>query len=166
MSRRQVKKWAGHSAEELRERWGRESVFLFGSVDSTNQAAADLAEEGAPEGSIVLAREQSAGRGRDGRRWHSPPGSGLYLSMLYRPGVAELGPLISILAGLGVTRRLDYAFPGLDPAVKWPNDIMAGDRKIGGILAEAVWGDGGPRHLVVGVGLNVGEDSARPRSQN
>ena len=154
MSRRQVKKWGSHTVDDLRERWGREDVHLFGVVDSTNDAVAELADEGAPEGTIVLAREQTAGRGREGRKWESPSG-GVYLSMLFRPG-GDLSPLLSLLAGLGIVRKLDREFAELSPALKWPNDIMADDGKLGGVLAEATWGENGrPRYLVVGAGLNI-----------
>lgn len=156
MSRRTVKKWAGHTVQELRKRWGRKSVHIYGKIDSTNAAARDLAEDGAPAGTIVLAREQAEGRGREGRAWHSPPG-GLYLSMLFRPGGGPVPPLVSVLAGLAAAQRLDRVFTGLEPRLKWPNDLMAGDRKLGGVLAEAVSGEGGARHLVVGAGINVAD---------
>lgn len=155
MSRRPVKRWAGEPVEALRERWGREHVVAYGKIDSTNAAARDLAEEGAPAGTIVVCREQTAGRGRGDRRWHSPPDAGLYLSILFRPDAPVLPPLVSILAGLGVARELDRAFAGLAPRVKWPNDLIVAGRKLGGILAEASGPPTGPRHLVVGAGVNV-----------
>lgn len=155
MSRRPVKRWAGETVEALRKRWDREHVVAYGKIDSTNAAARDLAEAGSPPGTIVVCREQTAGRGRGDRKWHSPPDAGLYLSMIFRPDSPVLPPLVSILAGLGVTRELDRAFPGLEPRMKWPNDLVAGNRKLGGILAEASGTASGPRHLVVGAGVNV-----------
>lgn len=155
MSAAKAKKWAGITAEELRERWGREHVHVYGAVTSTNDVAEELAEEGEPEGTIVVAREQSEGKGRSGKRWASPPGAGVYLSMLFRPRSIPSPVLVQVLAGLGVVRALDRSFPGLAPALKWPNDVIVEDRKCGGVLAEATWGDGGVRHLVVGVGVNV-----------
>lgn len=154
MTPRAASQWAGHPVEELRARWGRESVHVYGKVESTNAVARDLADEGAPQGTLVLAREQTAGRGREGRSWHSPPG-GLYLSAVFRPARPALPPLASVLAGLGVTHRLDLGFPGLEPALKWPNDIVVDGGKLGGVLPEASSGPAGPRFLVVGVGLNV-----------
>lgn len=148
-------RWAGATADELRERWGRESVHLFGSVDSTNDRAKELAESGAPAGTVVLAREQTEGRGRGSRRWHSPPGAGVYLSMVLRPDRIENPVLLQLLAGLGVAAELDADFEALEPAVKWPNDLVADDRKVGGVLSEAAWDEGTPRHLVVGAGINV-----------
>ena len=155
MSRRTVKRWAGHGVEELRSRWDREEIYLYGAIDSTNSAARDLAEAEAPAGAIVLCREQSAGRGRGDRRWVSPPDAGLYLSMIFRPRGVVRPPMVSILAGLGIVWQLDRAFPDLGPSLKWPNDLMVGSKKLGGILGEGSWGEAGPNYLVVGVGINV-----------
>lgn len=151
----EVDRWAGHSGAELRDRWGRESVHLYGSVDSTNQRAKELAEEGASAGTVVVAREQTEGRGRAGRRWHSPPDAGVYLSLVLRPDRLENPVLYQLVAGLGVAAALDREFEGLDPAVKWPNDLVADDRKLGGVLSEAARGEEGLRYLVVGAGINV-----------
>ncbi|MEN8144916.1 MAG: biotin--[acetyl-CoA-carboxylase] ligase [Gemmatimonadota bacterium] len=147
--------WGGHSRADLQQRWGRESVYTYGEVDSTNSVARELAGADAPAGAIIVCREQSEGRGRGGHTWASPAGRGVYLSMVFRPGSLPSPALLPVLAGLGIVEALDRAFRGLRPALKWPNDIIAGNLKIGGILAEAVWTDGTPRHLVVGVGVNV-----------
>ena len=155
MSARRISSWAGRTEAELRERWERPDVHLFGKVGSTNDQARRLAEEDAPAGTIVIGREQTGGRGREGRVWHSPPNSGVYLSMVFRPGELESPGLLPVLAGLGVVRALDLAFSGLGPALKWPNDIYAGERKCGGILAEASWSGGAPRQVIVGVGINA-----------
>ncbi|HKK28615.1 MAG TPA: biotin--[acetyl-CoA-carboxylase] ligase [Gemmatimonadota bacterium] len=154
MTPSKARKWAGLTLDELRDRWGRDDVHLFGSVGSTNDVARELAEEDAPSGTVVLAREQSGGRGRAGRSWYSPEG-GVYLSMVFRPGRVENPELLPILAGLGMAAELERRIEGLVPALKWPNDLVAGDRKFGGILSEAAWGEDGIRHLVVGTGINV-----------
>lgn len=147
--------WDGWTAERLRKRWERERVVALASVSSTNDEARRLAEEeDEPAGLIVVAGEQTAGRGRGGRKWSSPAEAGVYLSMLFRPEALEPAP-VSILAGLGIARALDAAFPDLHPAIKWPNDLYAGGLKLGGVLSEASWSDGRPRYLVVGVGVNV-----------
>lgn len=156
MSPRQVKTWGGLSIDDLRRRWGRETVFAYGEVDSTNEVARELADEGAPGGTIVVARSQAAGRGRAGRSWFSPEG-GLYLSALFRPRRAEVPPSVTILAGLGVALELSGLTPGAPVSVKWPNDLVLDGRKLGGILAETHAGDDGAPRLVVGVGLNVAE---------
>lgn len=155
MSDERAESWHGHDESELRRGWGREEIHLYGAVASTNDVARRLAEEeDAPDGTVVLAREQAEGRGREGRSWHSPPG-GVYLSVLFRPRSLPNPDLLPLLAGLGVVRRLDEAFPELGPSLKWPNDVMVGDRKLGGVLCEAVWSEEGPRFVVAGVGLNV-----------
>lgn len=155
MSEERASAWHGHDADELRDRWGRDEVHLFESVGSTNETARRLAEEeDAPGGTVVLAAEQTEGRGREGRSWHSPPG-GVYLSVLLKPSSLPNPDLLPLLAGLGVVRRLDEAFDGLAPALKWPNDVMVDDRKAGGVLCEAVWSDEDVRFVVAGVGLNV-----------
>lgn len=156
MSEKKARSWDGSSPEELRERWGRDAVHLYDSVGSTNDVARRLAdEEDAPAGTVVLAREQVEGRGRKGRSWHSPKDAGVYLSMVFRPAAVRNPQLLPLLAGIGIVREMDRAFPDLDPALKWPNDLMAGDRKFGGVLSEAVWGDRGIRFLVIGTGINV-----------
>jgi len=155
MSPRQVTKWGGSSPAELKRRWKREHVYIYGRVDSTNDVARALAEDGAPEGTVVIAREQTRGRGRGERTWFSPPGSGLYLSMVFRPAGLENPNLLPVLAGLGVAGQLGSGFPGLAARLKWPNDIMVGDGKLAGILCEAAWEGDAPRHLVVGIGINV-----------
>lgn len=147
--------WDGLSAAELAVRWDAPGVAALAAVSSTNDEAVRLAEEEhAPAGTIVVAGEQTAGRGRGGRKWSSPPGAGVYLSMMFRPETLEPAP-VSVLAGLGIVRVLDEAFPGLDPRIKWPNDLYAKGLKFGGVLSEAAWAKSGPRYLVVGVGVNV-----------
>lgn len=140
---------------QLRELWSRDDVHVLDSVESTNDAAKQLAEDGAPDGTIVLAREQTKGRGRAGHAWHSPRDAGVYLSIVYHPrDLSHPAPLV-ILAGLGIAEQLERAFPGLRPMLKWPNDLMVGEGKFGGLLAEAAWSDAAPRYLVVGAGVNV-----------
>jgi BirA family biotin operon repressor/biotin-[acetyl-CoA-carboxylase] ligase len=118
---------------------------------STNDDAKALAEAGAPQGTAVLARRQTRGRGRAGRSFLSPEG-GLYLSVVLRPRrpPAEWG-LVPLLAGVVVARELRRA--GFDASLKWPNDVMISQEKVGGILVESRWGDA--PFAVVGVGVNV-----------
>lgn len=156
MSARKVSSWHGRSPEELRERWGRGAVHLYGKVGSTNDLARELAEEeDAPGGTIVLAREQTEGKGRHGRSWYSPAGAGVYMTMVFRPDTVPNPVLLPVLAGLGLARAFDRAFPELDPALEWPNDLVAAGGKFGGVLAEAVWSEGDVRFLVAGVGIDV-----------
>jgi BirA family transcriptional regulator, biotin operon repressor / biotin---[acetyl-CoA-carboxylase] ligase len=131
-------------------------VLWFETIGSTNDRALAWAEEGANEGSVVLADAQSAGRGRLGRTWASPPGAGIYVSVVLRPA-AQAMPLLTMAAGLGVSEGIAAA-TGLQTHVKWPNDVcVAGrpSRKLAGLLAEA--GSSGDRvhHVVLGIGINV-----------
>ena len=118
----------------------------FDEVDSTNRVALDWHD--APHGALVSADSQTAGRGRLGRSWHSPPGKGLYFSLVLRPD--EPAPArMALLAGLGAARGVESVCAA-QIQCKWPNDLLCNSRKIGGILCEAQ----GER-LVVGVGLNL-----------
>lgn len=130
------------------------------SLASTNDRARELADAGEPEGAAVLAGEQTHGRGREGRPWHSAPGLGVYLSVVLRPSVpGERVPLVTLMAALGAATGLRQA-SGVDVRIKWPNDLVveaAGDtrRKLGGILTEGRAGNDGVRDVVVGIGVNV-----------
>jgi BirA family biotin operon repressor/biotin-[acetyl-CoA-carboxylase] ligase len=130
------------------------TLVALDSVGSTNDEAAHLAEAGAPEGTVVWAREQTGGRGRRGRLWASPIGN-LYSSTILRPDcpaarAAELG----FVAALAVA---DIVPAGRDVRVKWPNDVMVDGGKVAGILPESSIGRGGnAEHVVMGIGVNVG----------
>ncbi len=133
----------------------------LGTVDSTNDEAKRLAlegEESAPDGTIVWAKEQTAGRGRRGRSWSSPPGN-LYCSLILRPDVpAEKAAELSFVAALAVFDMLGrVGEPGHQVDLKWPNDILLNDRKVAGILLEAeTGGSANPEWIVLGLGVNVG----------
>ncbi len=132
-------------------------VEYLPQVGSTNDRAAALAAEGAPDFSLVMADEQTAGRGRAGRQWFTPPGSALALSVLIRPTIAEAtGDLsrFSALGALAVCQALELSF-GLSPEIKWPNDVLLSGRKVCGVLAEAAWNGTALEALVLGVGVNV-----------
>lgn len=120
---------------------------------STMDSLHQLAAAGAPAGTAVLADEQTAGRGSRGRVWRSPPG-GLWLSVLGRPATADL-ELVSLRAGLAVAEALDRLTPRVELRLKWPNDLMLEDRKVGGILCEARWQGPSLCWVVIGLGLNV-----------
>jgi BirA family transcriptional regulator, biotin operon repressor / biotin---[acetyl-CoA-carboxylase] ligase len=128
-------------------------VYRYDRVDSTMDLLHHLAEEGAVAGTAVVAGEQLGGRGSRGRFWHSPPG-GLWLSMLFRPRSAGATEVMSLRVGLCVARTLDR-FLSTPLGLKWPNDLMLADRKVGGILCEARWQGPLLAWVAVGVGLNV-----------
>jgi len=127
-------------------------VRWWDEVDSTNRLAADLARAGASDGTVVGADYQTAGRGRRGRTWTSEAGSSLLVSVVLRPSL----PLITLLAGLAAAEACE-AVAGVPAALKWPNDVMVPEGKLGGILTELVG-----EAAVVGLGLNVGWRSPLP----
>jgi BirA family biotin operon repressor/biotin-[acetyl-CoA-carboxylase] ligase len=120
-------------------------------LGSTNDRLKDLAREGAPEWTVVVADLQSGGRGRHGNTWMSPSGN-LYLSVLLRPGDAPAG-LVPLLAGVGAAEAL--AGFGVPVALKWPNDLVAKGRKLGGLLAEAASTADALEWIVLGAGINL-----------
>ena len=129
-------------------------ILRYESVASTNSEVARLAVEGAEEGVGVVADEQTAGRGRLQRAWSSPKGAGLYFSILLRPRIAaERWPLITFVAALATSDAL-LEGSGVQTDIKWPNDLLADERKICGILAEAIDTPTG-RAVVVGIGINL-----------
>ena len=132
----------------------------FASLPSTMDAAAALAHDGAAHGVVVVAEEQTAGRGRRGTQWSSPTGAGLYFSFIAKPRLASTTSLITLAAGVGVRDGIAAA-TGLAADLKWPNDLIVGKRKLAGILAEGL-GIGTPdQSVIVGVGINV-QDAAYP----
>ena len=133
------------------------SVHRFDRLSSTQDELHRLAAANAPAGTIVVAVEQGAGRGSRGRAWASPPG-GLWLSFLCRPARAIGAEVLSIRVGLAAADAL-VEVGGLPPIrLKWPNDLMTGDRKVGGILCEARWQGEALAWVSVGIGLNVRND--------
>jgi BirA family biotin operon repressor/biotin-[acetyl-CoA-carboxylase] ligase len=132
--------------------------FHFPSIDTTMREAARRANEGAPEGTLVTADEQTAGRGRFGRAWASEAGVGLYFSLVLRPPVAPASSAALTLAcGLGVARGIGDA-AGVVCDIRWPNDVMLGGKKLAGILVEMTAEADRLRHVVAGVGVNVNQE--------
>jgi len=141
-------------------------VRWMAETGSTNSDAMAAARDGAPEGAVVVADHQSAGRGRLGRTWTAPPGASLLVSVLLRPQ-AEVVGAVAMAVGLAMAEAVEE-LTGVAPGLKWPNDLLLDDRKLAGILAEADWPAGStassgwraPRDgermvVVVGVGVNV-----------
>ena len=130
-------------------------TFLrFDSIDSTNLEAMRQARAGAQEGLCIVAREQTAGRGRLDRSWQSPKDAGLYFSIVLRPQLKmNAWPLITLMAALAVSDTLRHLYE-LGTDIKWPNDVCLGERKLSGILAETLETEAGPA-CVVGIGINL-----------
>lgn len=133
-------------------------LLYFARIGSTNDVAMALAASDAAEGAVVIADEQTSGRGRRGRTWFSPPGSGLYTSVVLTPGRStdpdRATTLLTLTAAVALGEAIE-AQTGLGVDIKWPNDLLAGGRKLVGILAEGVTGGAGIT-VVLGYGINVG----------
>jgi BirA family biotin operon repressor/biotin-[acetyl-CoA-carboxylase] ligase len=123
------------------------------SVGSTNDLAGRRAESGAREGVVITANAQESGRGRFGRSWASPPGAGIYTSVILRPSRAAAS-LLTVTAGVALTDGVRAA-TGLDVALKWPNDLVMDGRKLAGILAEGRLSEAGEGFVILGFGINV-----------
>src|SRR5882672_6457976 len=133
-------------------------IHHFFRIDSTNRVAMELGSAGEPEGAVVLAEEQTAGRGRAGRSWHSERAAGIYVTLLLRPKLAPVqAPLLTMMAGLSAHSAVQ-ALTGLEVDLKWPNDLLVRGRKLGGILTEMHAEPGQVRFVIVGIGLNVNQE--------
>lgn len=139
-----------------------EHIHIFKTIDSTNRFAKNLAEEGAPSGTVVIAEEQTAGRGRLGKSFHSPIG-GLYISVLIRP-VLNTDDMMSVTAATASAVCLALLDLGISPKIKWVNDLFLGEKKICGILSEGTFSmeAGTLESLVIGIGINLHRDPALP----
>ncbi|MDI3547984.1 MAG: BirA family transcriptional regulator [Halanaerobiales bacterium] len=137
---------------------GRE-IKVFSSLGSTNERAKELARKDFPTGTVVIAEEQTAGKGRLGRSWFSPPGTGLWFSLIVRPDIPpNKAPFLTIIASLTLVKALSELNPELKPLIKWPNDILIDDRKVCGILSELNADLGMINFAVIGIGINVNQD--------
>ncbi len=147
--------------------FGRSGYIYHREVTSTNDVAKLLAREGCPHGSLIVAEAQSRGRGRLGRSWLSPPGAGLYFSLVLRPDFEPpLAPRITLLAGVAVARAIQ-TLCSLEPKIKWPNDVVLGRGKVAGILMEMEAEADLIHYLVLGVGVNANMDRGQlPESLN
>jgi len=142
---------------ETRE-FGR-NLKLLDEVDSTQNVARRLAEEGAPQGTLVIAERQTQGRGRLGRNWLSPAGKGIWMSLLLRPQVPlPLTPQLTLLAAVALSRAIAQAVP-LPIGIKWPNDLLVNGKKISGILLESAAEDERLKFVVVGLGISANLDA-------
>jgi BirA family biotin operon repressor/biotin-[acetyl-CoA-carboxylase] ligase len=139
-------------------------ILYYPVATSTNDLAASAAAHGAPDGTLVIAGQQTAGRGRSGHSWFSPPGAGLYVSLVVdarMPGADAWVPALTLTAGVAAAEALHSA-SGLPVAIKWPNDLVMapsgavrGARKLAGILAEARGEGAAVSHVIIGIGVNI-----------
>src|SRR5262245_784074 len=129
-------------------------IHHFLKTDSTNRVAMELGYGDEPEGAVVVAEEQTAGRGRAGRSWHSERGTGIYATLLLRPKISPMqAPLLTMMAGLSA-RVAVQALTALTVDLKWPNDLLLAGKKLGGILTEMYAEPSQVRFVIIGIGIN------------
>lgn len=141
--------WDGEPVRVWARIWKADVVEAHDVLGSTNDRLRELADDGAGPFSVVVADEQSRGRGRSGAVWHSPPGAGLWLSTLL-PRAAAVPVHLPLLLGVAAARAAEGVCDGTRVGIKWPNDLDVDGRKVGGILCELVHG-----HVLAGIGINV-----------
>lgn len=135
--------------------FGKQAFEVHGAIGSTNDRARSMAEAGAQEGAVVIAESQSAGRGRLGRQWFSPEEGGIFLSMILRPAISPAkAPVMTLMTAVSLAEALNR-LTDADIRIKWPNDIMCGDRKLAGISTEIRSDMDMVAYVIVGIGINV-----------
>lgn len=138
-----------------RTEWAGQEIRYFPVVDSTNIKAKQLAEEGYPMGTLVVAEQQNAGRGRRGRSWESPRGSGIFMTLLLKPEIHPYNAsMLTLVAALAVSAAVTKK-TGRPAGIKWPNDIVMNGKKVCGILTEMSAQFDYVNHIVIGIGINV-----------
>lgn len=141
----------------MHSKWMGKQLIYLPETDSTNIQARRLAEDGYPDGTLVVADCQKAGKGRRGRSWSSPPGSSIYMSFLLKPDIPPYcASMITLIAGMAVTQAVK-AETGLEAQIKWPNDVVVNGRKICGILTEMSTELERIHYIVTGIGINVNQ---------
>jgi BirA family transcriptional regulator, biotin operon repressor / biotin---[acetyl-CoA-carboxylase] ligase len=146
-------RYAGADDVTIAARCGVPRIVLFDEVTSTLDVAHPLARDGAPEGTLILAERQTAGRGRSGRAWASEEGAGIWSTLIARPADDAALDVLSLRVGLAMARALE-AFTNDEIRVKWPNDLMLDGGKLGGILIESRWRDERVDWVTIGIGIN------------
>lgn len=144
----------GATREQLERALDLARVELLEATTSTLDVAHKLASQGAPSGTLVIANEQTAGRGREGRTWQSSPGAGLWITLIERPADTSGLGVLSLRVGLVAAEALDR-FAAEPIRLKWPNDLYVDERKLGGILVEARWREATVEWVAIGLGINV-----------
>lgn len=144
----------GVAADTIARLLGLPAVVALETTGSTLDVAHALAADGAPDGTLVLADSQTAGRGRSGKRWSSEPGAGIWLTIIERALDPATLSLLALRLGIAAAGALS-AFVDAPIGIKWPNDLQVRGAKLAGILAEARWRDGAPEWIAIGMGINV-----------
>ena len=139
----------------LRTRILGRNIYVYNETESTNDIAAELASQGAEEGTLVVADVQTKGRGRGGRCWHSPKSMGIWASLILRPNMhVSDTAYITLLMGVSIAQAIRCS-TGLEAVLKWPNDVLIGDKKVCGILSETRSSQQGLSYAISGFGINV-----------
>lgn len=139
----------------METRWAGKTVAYFDEIDSTNTKAKFLAEEGAVHGTLVAAEKQNAGKGRRGRAWTSPKGSGIWMTLILRPDILpQSASMVTLVAALAIAKTIKKRY-ALDAKIKWPNDIVVNGKKVCGILTEMSSDMETVNHIVIGMGINA-----------
>lgn len=139
--------------------WVGKSIEYFEVTDSTNQRIYDFAEKGREEGLLAVAEEQTGGKGRRGRSWVSPPGTGIWMSLLLRPKVEpQKASMVTIVAALAMTKAMEK-ITGMEIRIKWPNDVVLNGKKVCGILTEMSAELEEIHYIIVGIGINANTES-------
>ena len=157
----QLRAYDGVNAATLERRLGLSRLAVFAEVPSTLDVAHALAADGAAAGTLVVADQQTAGRGRCGRSWSSQPGLGVWLTLVERPADATALEVLSLRLGLRAARALE-PLAGRPVQVKWPNDVYVDGGKLAGILVEARWRDQQVDWVAIGMGVNVQAPADQP----
>lgn len=134
-------------------------IHYYDSVDSTQTIARRLVEQGAPEGTLVIAEQQTAGRGRFQRKWYSPKGKGIWMTLVLKPSLPlQFIPQLTLLSAVALCRAVRKVVPELNPGIKWPNDLLVNGKKISGILLESSAENECLQYIVAGIGISVNMD--------
>lgn len=149
----------------LETKWAARTIYFYETTGSTNINAAEFAEKGAPEGTLVVAEEQGTGKGRRGRHWVTPRGSAIAMSMVVRPQIAPMNvSMVTLVMGLAVASAC-REFCSVEAKIKWPNDVVVDGRKICGILTEMFSEIDYIKYLVIGTGINTAVEEFPPELQ-
>ncbi len=143
----------------LHTEWAGQELFCFDEIDSTNTKAKELAEQGYPSGTLVVADRQIAGRGRRGRSWDSPAGIGIFMTLLLKPDInPNNASMLTLVTALATAQAISDV-TGAEAKIKWPNDIVINGKKVCGILTEMSAQFDYINHIVIGIGINVHNES-------
>ncbi len=140
-----------------KSKWIGKTIYHYDSIDSTNVQAKRLAEQGASHGTLVIAKHQSAGRGRRGRSWESKEGDSLLMSLILRPEIdPSKASMMTLVQALAVRKGIQKE-TGLEAGIKWPNDLLLKEKKVCGILTEMVMKEGETDFIIIGTGINLNQ---------